>query len=397
MTAADVPLGHRPPMLDEKPETLFEWLSQQNLVGSGGTMDIPAVDLTSPELLDGASLALAAPTSRRHRTTPLTTKQRKELKERLGKVSPSGVSPEAVWQAVKKPKIAVRTLDWKKLPADAMAFYRPFHYPPFDQWGVYLLVEPLLKYIKRLQTLAQGLNLYSPETLAHLVLFEVFHHEFFHHMAESTATYLEILGAASDTGRPVYLEYRKRARENGFDYPHAPLEEALANAYAHNALGFLARVKAGYKTAVIKTYQAALEGHWRLEPAGYRDAGHYIGGRYVSGGAYLIAQMIGAPDAVDHAPLSCLAKHLMPNGFTALVPKPDIPTYLVGTDAELKQLHAWVPAPNEAYTTLFWPYQTSAIDAYVAQKQAEERAERAAAKAAAAQQARHEGQQDLFG
>lgn len=389
-------IGHRPPMLNETQATLFEWLSQKELVGHGGSMDIPAVDLTNPELLDGATLALAAPTSRRHRTMPLTSKQRKELKETHGKISPSGVDLEAVWEAVKQPKLAVRTLDWKKLPADAMAFYRPFHFPPFDQWGIYLLVEPLLQYIERLQTLAQDLKLYSPETLAHLVLFEVFHHEFFHHMAESTATYLEILGAAAGAGRPVYLEYRKSTRETGFDYPHAPLEEALANAYAHNALGFLARVKAGYKTAVIKSYQAAIEDHWQLEPPGYCDAGWYIGGGYVAGGACLVAQMIGALEAVDHTPLSCLAKHLMPNGFTTLVQKPDIPTYLVGTDEQLQQLHAWVPAPNEAYTTLFWPYHTTAIDAYVAQKKAAERAKREASKAAAGRQARRQGQQDLF-
>lgn len=396
MTTAHLHLGHRPPLLNETAETLFEWLSQNGLVGNGGTMDIPAIDLNNPALLDGAKLALAEPTSRRHRTTPLTSKQRKELKERLGQTSPSNVDPEAVWQAVKKPKLAVRTLSWEKLPADAMAFYRPFHFPPFDQWGIYLLVEPLLRYIERLQGLVQGLTLYSPETLAHLVLFEVFHHEFFHHMAESTATYLEILSAASGQGRRVYLEYREGTRAHGFGSPHAPLEEALANAYAHNALGFMARVKAGYKTAVIKTYQVALENHWPLEPPGYRDAGWYTGGGYVAGGARLISHMIGIPEAVDETPLSCLAKHLMPNGFTALVQKPDIPTYLVGTDEQLKQLQAWVPAPNEAYTTLFWPYQTTAIDAYVAKKQAEEQARRQAAKAAAGQRARPHDQTDLF-
>ena len=158
----------------------------------------------------------------------------------------------------------------------------------------------------------------------------------------------------------------------------------------------MARVKAGYKTAVIKTYQVALENHWPLEPPGYRDAGWYTGGGYVAGGARLISHMIGIPEAVDETPLSCLAKHLMPNGFTALVQKPDIPTYLVGTDEQLKQLQAWVPAPNEAYTTLFWPYQTTAIDAYVAKKQAEEQARRQAVKAAAGQRARPHDQTDLF-
>jgi hypothetical protein len=143
----------------------------------------------------------------------------------------------------------------------------------------------------------------------------------------------------------------------------------------------LARIKAGYRTACIRSYQKALEQHWRLEPPGYQSARCYIGGAYVAGGACLLAQMLGDPEAADAAPLACLAKHLMPSGFTALVPKPEIPTYLVGSDAELKRFHTLVPAPNEAYTVLFWPYRTAEIDAYVQQKQKEERAQRKAAKA----------------
>ena len=66
------------------------------------------------------------------------------------------------------------------------------------------MVKPLLAYIRQLQQLAKDLELYSPEVLAHLVLFEVFHHEFFHHMAESTATWLEIVGAALEDDTPVF-------------------------------------------------------------------------------------------------------------------------------------------------------------------------------------------------
>jgi hypothetical protein len=39
-----------------------------------------------------------------------------------------------------------------------------------------------------------------------------------------------------------------------------------------------------------------------------------------------------------------------------------------------------VPAPNEAYTQLFWPFNSQAIDEFVAQKQAEENAKKAAQK-----------------
>jgi hypothetical protein len=384
-TEQRLPLGHRPPLLDEQPKTLFAWLAERGMTGVGGAMDLADAELLNPDpqrppLLDGVDFALAEPTARGQRVKPLDAKQRKALKQRFENTAPAGVAPEAVWQAQKVPELSVRVLNWAKLPADAMAFYRPFHFPPFPQWGIYLLLGPLLAYIGRLQQLAADLKLYSPEVLAHLVLFEVFHHEFFHHMAECTATWLEVLGAAYEDETPVYLNYRRRTREDGFGHPHAPLEEALANAYAHNALGFVSRIKAGYKTAAVKSYQKALEQHWRLEPPGYSSAAGYIGGGYVAGAACLVAQMIGEPEAVDQAPLACIAKHLMPNGFTALVPKPEIPTYLVGSAAELKYFQALVPAPNEAYTTLFWPYRTAELDAYVQQRRKEEQAQRKAAR-----------------
>ena len=151
------------------------------------------------------------------------------------------------------------------------------------------------------------------------------------------------------------------------------MEEALANAYAYNALGFISRVKVGYKTYAVRCYQAAIKQHWHCEPAGYRDAGFYTGGDYVTGGAHLLAQLLDGPsDIVDHVPLTRLAKSVMPSGFTSFIGKPDIPTYLVGSVDDIKAFNALVPAVNEAYTQLFWPHNTSGIDAYVQQKKKEE-------------------------
>jgi hypothetical protein len=39
---------------------------------------------------------------------------------------------------------AVRTLDLDRLPVDALAFYRPFHFSPHHEWGIYIMVKPLL-------------------------------------------------------------------------------------------------------------------------------------------------------------------------------------------------------------------------------------------------------------
>jgi hypothetical protein len=361
------------PALDESMETLFDWLASRGLVTLGGSMDVSGIDLNKPELIDGSQVAIAQPTAR-HPVTRKSQAELKAVKQRYSAQTPQGITNIAVWGAVKDPTRAVRRLNWERLPADAMAFYRPFHFPPFDQWGIYLLVGPLLEYHSRLQALSAPLQLYSREVLMHLVVFEIFNHEFFHHLAESTATSLEILAAARGEVEAVYLSYRADARENSYADPHAPLEEALANAYAYNALSFVSRIKAGYKTAVVKSYQEAIKRHWHLEPPGYQYAGYYIDGAYVAGGAHLLAQMIGDLEAVDETPLCCLAKHLMPSGFTALMQKPDIPTYLVGNAHDLNTFNALVPAPNEAYTQLFWPYDTTAIDRYVEQKRAEERA-----------------------
>jgi len=37
---------------------------------------------------------------------------------------------------LKDPAGAVRTLDIQRLPADALAFYRPFHFSPLNEWGI---------------------------------------------------------------------------------------------------------------------------------------------------------------------------------------------------------------------------------------------------------------------
>ena len=68
----------------------------------------------------------------------------------------------------------------------------------------------------------------------------------------------------------------------------------------------------------------------RREPltAGYREAGYYILSDYVAGGAHLLAHLLGKPRSADEVPLSVIAKHVMPGGFTALLAEPEIPTWL---------------------------------------------------------------------
>ncbi len=377
-TLAD--LGLRPRLGHDLP-TLFAWLKDKDLTDTGSVFDRPLENFLPGAEALGERLALAQSTGR-HASQPHTQNELKVLKKSFENIKLGGISPDALWGAMHDAEGSVRTLRWEKLPAEAMAFYRPFHFPPFDQWGIYLLIGPLLNYHCALIQQSQQLKLFSPETLMHLILFEIFNHEFFHHLVESTATTLELILATQDKSQPVYLRHRQQQADNTFDHPHAPLEEALANAYAYNALSFISRVKAGFKTAGVKAYQQAIAKYWHCEPPGYRNAALYIGGNYVDGGALLLAQLLNQPRLADDVPLSIVAKHVMPSGFAALLAKPDIPTWLVGAETELALFDKLVPAPNEAYTQLFWPYNTDSLDNFIAQKLAEEKERKALQKSA---------------
>jgi hypothetical protein len=364
-------LGLRPRQNHDLP-TLFTWLESEGLTDTGRVFDCPMENRLPGSEARGANVALAQSTTRRF-SRPCTQEELKALKERY-KNTQLAVSQDALWGAVRDAAGSVRTLQWEKLPADAMAFYRPFHFPPFDQWGIYLLIGPLLNYHRSLLGKSMQLHLFSPETLMHFILFEIFNHEFFHHLVESTATTLEVILATQTKPEPIYLRHRQQQALNTFAHPHAPLEEALANAYAYNALGFISRVKVGFKTAGVKAYQQAIVNHWKCEPEGYREAAAYIGGDYIDGAAVFLAQLLNQPRVADEVPLSVVAKHVMPSGFSSFLAKPDIPTWLVGSEQELALFDTLVPAPNEAYTQLFWPYNTETFDNFIAQKIAEEKA-----------------------
>ena len=359
--------------------SLFAWLDQAKITRRAQAFD-HGIELDLPggrELAGGFAFAQA---TGRTQARPLRAEELKALKDRFKDQVPQGLTKEALWGAASNIDYAVRALSWEKLPADAMAFYRPFHFPPFDQWGIYLLVGPLLHYHRRLMTRSHAVGLFSTETLMHLVLFEIFNHEFFHHLVESTATTLELILATQGEPQPLYLRHRQAQRDDEFRHPHAPLEEALANAYAYNALGFISRVKMGFKTVSVKAYQRAVVNHWKIEPPGYRDAEHYAGSGYVDGAAVLLGELLMQPNLMNSVPLATIAKNVMPSGFSAFVAKPDIPTWLVGSPEELKLFEALVPAPNEACTQLFWPYNTSSFDQYLQARLEEEKAKRAAAK-----------------
>ena len=352
------------PMSEELP-TVVEWLEKMNFTGNGNQYDINVLSTISDESTEHL---LAAPI--RRGVKKFTQDELKKIKEKYkdNKEKLSGISKETLYGAVRTPADTVRTLNLERLPADAMAFYRFFHYPPYAQWGIYLLVDKLVQYHKTLSSIMGNLKAFSASTLMHYIVFEVFHHEFFHHIAESTATSIEIISAGMGYPKPIFLKYNSRKHSDKEKHEHTPLEEALANAYAYNSLSFITRMGMGYKTGGVKLFQAAMQKYWKTEPPGYRSAKHYIHGKHIVGGAHLLALMMEDPDCLMDVPLTRLSKSVMPSGFSAFVAKPDIPTYLVGSKENLEIFYDLVPAPNEAYTRLYWPYDTSDLDNHLKQE-----------------------------
>jgi len=274
---------------------------------------------------------------------------------------------EAIWNERKK-LVLPPLFDRNKMPADAMAFYRPFHLTPSSEWGIYLYADRLLRYASLLdRAFAPRLRAFRFDTLLTCVLFEVFHHEFFHHIVECAATTAEVLFASTGKCRPLYLDYLRHSyehKERVGPHPHKPLEEALANAYAYNSFSFISRVKVGYKNILVKNYQKVLRGYWPHEPPGYHHAENYIQSAYVSGAAQLLTMIVASAD-LDPGAALLISRHVLLNGNSAFLPKPDIPTYLVGSPEALETFHDIIPAPNETYTSLFWPADTTALDKYL--------------------------------
>jgi hypothetical protein len=278
-----------------------------------------------------------------------------------------------IWNEVRNPHLLLRQLDIVRLPPDAIAYYRPFHIAPFEGWGIYILIDEFLKYCRSITESLADVRSFSPSTLAACVLFESFHHEFFHHMVESAATAIEIINAATGNARPVYLDYCDGGHEEYLgQHPHAPLEEALANAYAFNSFSFITRVKVGYLDRLAALYQEILLKTWAKDPAGYCEARRYIRSSTNAGVAQLLEMLLAGPRS-ESAPLRALAKSVLPSGHAAFVGKPDIPTYLVGDSGAVKDFYALVPAPLETYTLLFWPGATRELDHHLSERRKEER------------------------
>jgi hypothetical protein len=378
-------------------DDLLHWLHVNKLTVEAGVLDEaqPADGLLHavPELVGVSTTAT--------RIEVRPPERIKALRQEWANRTSPATDPKqraAIWQELRNLNQTIRRIDPARVPSDAIAFYRGFHIAPSNQWGIYIVVPRLLEYLKQLGVAYRPLASLDHSLLASLVLFDVFHHEFFHHLVECTATSLEVLWPRTD-GRPVpvYFCYRTGALRKAFsEHPHDPLEEALANAYSYNSFSFAARVQSGYVGAWAGLYQRALEKSWPKEPPGYCEAGAYIKGQQLDGAELLLERMVRSVGAVVDGPLAMVAQAVFPRGHSAYWPKPEIPTYLIGSPEEVKEFNALIPAPNEAYCGLFWPGSTKEIDTYLKEQREKEREAKRAAKQRKAELDAKRKQGDLF-
>lgn len=124
-------------------EQLLVWLSERGLTERGSTYDCGPQPVGP---LDPTDLTVLGQPS--HRTRRKTRAELQQLrKQRQGAEGELGQRDrwQSIWSEIRNPDAAVRTLDVTRIPADAVAFYRPFHLEPFDQWGIYIIVPKLLR------------------------------------------------------------------------------------------------------------------------------------------------------------------------------------------------------------------------------------------------------------
>lgn len=147
---------------------------------------------------------------------------------------------------------------------EALAWYRPFHISPQNEWGI-TITDRGVWYLAK-NVMSQKYD--TPYTLEQIhdcfeLAYEfLYYHELFHFKVEYAATILELNSPHEPV--KVYAPFW----EDGFYHPGpndcSPLEEAMANEYARY------RVCKGQP----KKLRDAIEGFMRTQqPSGYRDFG----------------------------------------------------------------------------------------------------------------------------
>ena len=128
-------------------EECIAWLRKETLTRAARSYEPDP--LRDPVMLlgQGNPVTLGVPSHRseRRRKAELDL-LKKDYREQRRTPNLSQDALDKLWNELKNPATAIRTLDLHRLPADALAFCRPFHFSPHEEWGIYIMVERLLNY-----------------------------------------------------------------------------------------------------------------------------------------------------------------------------------------------------------------------------------------------------------
>jgi hypothetical protein len=131
-------------------ESAVAWLATKRLTREAKSLRLdPSRD---PALLfgPGGQPLLGVPSHRVQRKKKAEIKRLKTQKLKTAGPQASTSNLDRLWNEYNNPAAAVSIIDIDRVPADALAFYKPFHFSPHDEWGIYMLVGPLLNYCSRL-------------------------------------------------------------------------------------------------------------------------------------------------------------------------------------------------------------------------------------------------------
>jgi hypothetical protein len=357
----------------ESMDRVFNWLEERKLTAHAREYWDTHMDSPNPQINDTLSL-ISSTDSIWEKNEAITQKQitkdewDKIRKDNTGNFEEDIKKDESIIineVLIKPSKIKVEI---ERLPSDALAFYRPFHYHPYEEWGIYFILPKYLQYMHQIgRPLYKKYRMFRPEIISTLILYEVFHHEYYHHLVESTAFTLETILAEFGFPKNIYLQYNKKKRTKSAEkYSlHVPLEEALANAYAFNSISFASRNKLSFDTGVMKAFQSVLKRHWKIEPPGYCDAENYINDRRIKGNISLLKLMINAEIDNNLDAIERIVARVMPSGHTSMVPKPDFPVYFLGDKETFRYFTKFIPNPKAAYAYLEFPFKSDRISGLI--------------------------------
>lgn len=153
-------------------ESAVAWLASEDLTRELRSLRLDSSrDLSMLGGMSGQAL-LGLPTHRVQRTSKAEIERlrnQRKLEPAGSQASPSTL--DRIWRELKNPAGAVSILAIDRMPADALPFYRPFHWSPHEEWGIYMLAGRLLNYCSKLYSAFAGhLAAFTLETLLGCVL-----------------------------------------------------------------------------------------------------------------------------------------------------------------------------------------------------------------------------------